>query len=48
MTEDLLEQETLAWPQDVGDAVRSGFDLAPEGPNPARAVKAFFHSGFSY
>ncbi|MBH1978706.1 MAG: type I restriction endonuclease subunit R [Comamonadaceae bacterium] len=37
MTEDQLEQETLAWLQDVGYAVRSGFDIAPDGPNPQRA-----------
>ena len=37
MTEDQLEQETLAWLQDVGYAVRSGFDIAPDGPNPERA-----------
>ena len=37
MTENQLEQETLAWLQDVGYAVRSGFDIAPDGPNPQRA-----------
>ena len=37
MTEDQLEQETLAWLQDVGYAVHSGFDIAPDGPNPQRA-----------
>ena len=37
MTEDQLEQETLAWLQDVGYAVHSGFDIAPDGPNPERA-----------
>ncbi|MGP1692943.1 MAG: type I restriction endonuclease, partial [Giesbergeria sp.] len=37
MTEDQLEQETLAWLQDLGYAVRSGFDIAPYGPNPERA-----------
>jgi type I restriction enzyme R subunit len=37
MTEDQLEQETLAWLQDLGYAVRSGFDIAPDGPNPERA-----------
>ncbi len=37
MTEDQLEHETLAWLQDVGYAVRSGFDIAPDGPNPERA-----------
>ncbi len=37
MTEDQLEQETLAWLQDVGYAVRSGFDIAPDGSNPERA-----------
>ncbi|MGB3451471.1 MAG: type I restriction endonuclease subunit R [Giesbergeria sp.] len=37
MTEDQLEQETLAWLQDLGYAVRSGFDIAPDGPNPQRA-----------
>ena len=36
MTEDQLEQETLAWLQDVGYSVRSGFDLAPDGPAPQR------------
>ncbi len=37
MTEDQLEQETLAWLQDVGYAVRSGVDIAPDGPAPERA-----------
>ena len=37
MTEDQLEQETLAWLQDVGYAVHSGFDLAPDGSNAQRA-----------
>ena len=37
MTEDQLEQETLAWLQDVGYAVHSGFDLAPDAPNAQRA-----------
>ncbi len=36
MTEDQLEQETLAWLHDVGYAVHSGFDLAPDGSNPQR------------
>ena len=48
MTEDQLEQETLAWLQDVGYAVHSGFDLAPMAPRPARAMKACFHSGCAY
>ncbi len=37
MTEDQLEQETLAWLQEVGYAVRSGFDIAPDSPYPERA-----------
>ena len=37
MTEDQLEQETLAWLQDVGYAVRSGVDIVPDGPAPERA-----------
>ena len=37
MTEDQLEQETLAWLQDLGYAVQSGFDIAPDGPMPQRA-----------
>ena len=37
MTEDQLEHETLTWLQDVGYAVRSGFDIAPDGPNAERA-----------
>ena len=37
MTEDQLEQETLVWLQDVGYAVRSGVDIAPDGPAPERA-----------
>ncbi len=37
MTEDQLEHETLAWLQDLGYAVRSGFDIAPDGPMPQRA-----------
>ncbi len=37
MTEDQLEQETLSWLQDVGYAVRNGFDIAPDSPNPQRA-----------
>ncbi len=38
MTEDQLEQETLSWLQDVGYAVRSGVDIAPDGPAPERAT----------
>ena len=38
MTEDQLEQETLAWLQDVGYAVRSGVDIAPDGQTPERAT----------
>ncbi len=34
MTEDQLEQETLAWLQDVGYTCRSGYDIAPDGPDP--------------
>ena len=37
MTEDQLEQETLVWLHDVGYAVRSGVDIAPDGPAPERA-----------
>ena len=38
MTEDQLEQETLAWLQDVGYAVRSGVDIAPDGQTAERAT----------
>ena len=38
MTEDQLEQEALSWLQDVGYAVRSGVDIAPDGPAPERAT----------
>jgi type I restriction enzyme R subunit len=37
MTEDQLEQETLAWLQDVGYTCRSGYDIAPDGPTPERS-----------
>ena len=37
MTEDQLEQETLAWLQDVGYTHRSGYDVAPDGPAPERS-----------
>jgi len=36
MTEDQLEQETLAWLQDVGYAHRYGPDIAHDGPTPER------------
>ncbi len=36
MTEDQLEQETLAWLREVGYAVHSGPDIAHDGPNPQR------------
>ena len=36
MTEDQLEQETLAWLQDVGYTHRHGSDIAPDGPAPER------------
>ncbi len=36
MTEDQLEQETLAWLADVGWQHRHGPDLAPDGPAPER------------
>ena len=38
MTEDQLEQETLSWLQDMGYAVRSGVDIALDGPAPERAT----------
>jgi type I restriction enzyme R subunit len=37
MTEDQLEQETLAWLQNVGYAHRYGPDIAHDGPTPERA-----------
>jgi type I restriction enzyme R subunit len=37
MTEDQLEQETLAWLQDVGYTHRYGPDIALDGPAPERA-----------
>ena len=37
MTEDQLEQETLAWLAESGYAVHSGYDIAHDGPNPQRA-----------
>jgi type I restriction enzyme, R subunit len=37
MTEDQLEQETLAWLAELGYAVHSGHDIAHDGPNPQRA-----------
>ncbi len=37
MTEDQLEQETLAWLAGLGYAVHSGYDIAHDGPNPQRA-----------
>lgn len=37
MTEDQLEQEALAWLQDVGYALHGGLSIAPDGPNPQRA-----------
>ncbi|CAM3681277.1 type I restriction endonuclease subunit R [Polaromonas hydrogenivorans] len=37
MTEDQLEQETLAWLQDVGYTCRCGYDIAPDGPTPERS-----------
>ena len=36
MTEDQLEQETLAWLANVGWQHRQGPDLAPDGPAPER------------
>ena len=37
MTEDQLEQETLAWLAELGYAVHSGYDIAHDGPHPQRA-----------
>jgi type I restriction enzyme, R subunit len=37
MTEDQLEQETLAWLAELGYAVHGGYDIAHDGPNPQRA-----------
>lgn len=36
MTEDQLEQETLSWLAEVGYIVRSGPDIAHDGPDPQR------------
>lgn len=36
MTEDQLEQETLAWLQDVGYTHLCGPDIAHDGPTPER------------
>lgn len=36
MTEDQLEQETLGWLAEVGCTVRSGPDIAHDGPDPQR------------
>jgi type I restriction enzyme R subunit len=38
MTEDQLEQETLAWLVDVGYTHRYGPDIADDGPSPERAT----------
>ena len=37
MSEDQLEQETLAWLTDVGYSLHNGLDIAPDGGNPQRA-----------
>ncbi|GGH66996.1 hypothetical protein GCM10010975_36370 [Comamonas phosphati] len=37
MTEDQLEQETLAWLAELGYAVHGGPDIAHDGGNPQRA-----------
>ncbi len=37
MTEDQLEQETLAWLAELGYAKVSGYDIAHDGPTPQRA-----------
>ncbi len=37
MTEDQLEQETLAWLAELGYTAVSGYDIAHDGPNPQRA-----------
>ncbi|MEN9627818.1 MAG: hypothetical protein RJA10_1045 [Pseudomonadota bacterium] len=37
MTEDQLEQECLAWLQELGYEHRYGPDIAPDGPSPERA-----------
>jgi type I restriction enzyme, R subunit len=37
MTEDPLEQETLAWLAELGYAVHSGYDIAHDGHSPQRA-----------
>ena len=37
MTEDQLEQETLAWLAEVGYAVHPGLAIAPDGATPQRA-----------
>lgn len=34
MTEDQLEQETLAWLAELGYTAVSGYDIAHDGPNP--------------
>jgi type I restriction enzyme R subunit len=36
MTENDLEQEALGWMAEVGYAVRSGYDIAPDGVDPQR------------
>lgn len=40
MTEDQLEQETLSWLAEVGYTVRSGPDIAHDGPDPQRTSYA--------
>ena len=37
MTEDQLEQEALGWLAELGYQVRSGYDIAHDGPDPQRA-----------
>lgn len=38
MTEDQLEQETLAWLKDAGYTVLHGSDIAPDGGNPEARI----------
>jgi type I restriction enzyme R subunit len=38
MTEDQLEQEALAWLQDVGYSHRYGPDIAHDSPTPERQL----------